>query len=61
MPSKLENTLPLIISVRKWVGSVFTSGLLRSILLKVKVKKSGMLHKVNFTSEKNYGHSKMLF
>ena len=50
MPSKLENTLPLIISVRKWVGSVFTSGLLRSILLKVKVKKSGMPHKVNFTS-----------
>ena len=27
MPSKLENTLPLFISVRKWVGSVLTSGL----------------------------------
>ena len=27
MPSKLENTLPLFISVRKWVGSVVTSGL----------------------------------
>ena len=27
MPSKLENALPLFISVRKWVGSVLTSGL----------------------------------
>ena len=27
MPSKLENILPLFISVGKWVGSVFTSGL----------------------------------
>ena len=27
MPSKLENTLPLFVSVRKWVGSVLTSGL----------------------------------
>ena len=27
MSSKLENALPLFISVRKWVGSVFTSGL----------------------------------
>ena len=27
MPSKLENVLPLIISVRDWVGSVLTSGL----------------------------------
>ena len=27
MPSKLENALPLFISVREWVGSVFTSGL----------------------------------
>ena len=27
MPSKLENTLTLFISVRKWVGSVLTSGL----------------------------------
>ena len=26
MPSKLENTLPLFTSVRKWVGSVLTSG-----------------------------------
>ena len=26
MPSKLENTLPLFASVRKWVGSVLTSG-----------------------------------
>ena len=27
MPSKLENALLLFISVRKWVGSVLTSGL----------------------------------
>ena len=27
MPSKLENALPLFIRVRKWVGSVLTSGL----------------------------------
>ena len=27
MPSKLENALPLFISVRKWVGLVLTSGL----------------------------------
>ena len=27
MLSKLENTLPLFINVRKWVGSVLTSGL----------------------------------
>ena len=26
MPSKLKNTLPLFTSVRKWVGSVLTSG-----------------------------------
>ena len=27
MPSKLENPLPLFMSVSKWVGSVLTSGL----------------------------------
>ena len=27
MPSKLENPLPLFISVREWVGSVLTSDL----------------------------------
>ena len=27
MPSKLENALPLFISVREWVGSVLISGL----------------------------------
>ena len=26
MPSKLENALPLFISVREWVGLVLTSG-----------------------------------
>ena len=37
MPTKLENTLPLFISVRKWVGSVLTSGLTFSFI-QVKVK-----------------------
>ena len=37
MPSKLENALPLFISVRKWVGSVLTSGL-TLIFAQVKVK-----------------------
>ena len=27
MPSKLENALPLFVSVRKWVGSVLASAL----------------------------------
>ena len=43
MPSKLENALPLFISVRKWVGSVFTSGLTFNFT-QVKVKKAGMGH-----------------
>ena len=34
---KLENVLPLFISVRKWVGSVLTSGL-RFNFTQVKVK-----------------------
>ena len=37
MSSKLENTLPLFISVRKWVGSVLTSGLTLNFT-QVKVK-----------------------
>ena len=37
MPSKLEKTLPLFISVRKWVGSVLTSGLIFNFT-QVKVK-----------------------
>ena len=37
MPSKLENALPLFISVRKWVGSVLTSGLTFNFI-QVKVK-----------------------
>ena len=49
MSSKLENALPLFISVRKWVGSVFTSGLTFNFT-QVKVKKVGMPHRVNFTS-----------
>ena len=51
MPSKLENALPLFISVRKWVGSVFTSGLTFN-LTQVRVKKVGMPHRVNFTFKK---------
>ena len=50
MPSKLENALPLFISVREWVGSVLTSGLTFNLLkLKLKV---GMPHKVNFNLKK---------
>ena len=37
MPSKLGNTVPLFISVRKWVGLVLTSGL-TFIFTQVKVK-----------------------
>ena len=47
MSSKLGNTLPLFVSVREWVGSVFTSGL-HLILLKLKLN-VGMPHRVNFT------------
>ena len=49
MPSKLENVLPLFISVRKWVGSMFTSDLTFNFT-QVKAKKVGMPHRVNFTS-----------
>ena len=38
MPSKLENALPLFISVRKLVGSVLTSGLTFNFTQVVKVK-----------------------
>ena len=38
MSSKLENALLLFISVRKWVSSVFTSGLTFNFLLKLKLK-----------------------
>ena len=40
MPSKLENSLSLIISVSEWVGSVLSSGLtfnLTQLKLKLKV------------------------
>ena len=48
MPSKLENTLPLFISVREWVGSALTSGVTFNFTqVKLKV---GMPHRVNFTS-----------
>ena len=59
MPSKLENALPLFISVKKWVDSVFTSGLTFNFT-QVKVKKVGMPHRVNFTILKNDPHSKTL-
>ena len=49
MPSKLENALPLFISVRKWIGSVFTPGLTFNFT-QVKVKKVGIPHRVNVTS-----------
>ena len=57
MPSKLENALPLFISVRKWVGSVFTSGLTFNFT-QVKVKKVGMPHRVKFTSKKKFSSIK---
>ena len=41
MPSKLENSLSLIISVSEWVGSVLSSGLtfnLTQLKLKLKLK-----------------------
>ena len=51
MPSKLENALPLSISVRKWVGSVFTSGPAFNFT-RVKVKKVGMPHRVTLHLKK---------
>ena len=38
MQSKLENALPLFISVRKLVGPVLTSGLTFNFTLKLKLK-----------------------
>ena len=53
MPSKLENALLLFISVRKLVGSLFTSGLLYTFnFTQVKVKKVGIPHRMNLTSLK---------
>ena len=49
MPSKLELALPLFISVRKWVGSVFNSGFTFNFT-EVKVKKVVMPHRMNFIS-----------
>ena len=37
MPSRLENALPLFISVREWIGSVLISGLTFNFI-EVKVK-----------------------
>ena len=37
MPCKLGNALPLCINVTKWVGSLFTSGILHNVA-QVKVK-----------------------
>ena len=52
MPSKLENALPLFISVRKWVVSVLTSGLTFNFT-QVKVKdRHASLHGVNLHLKK---------
>ena len=52
MASKLEKSLPLLISVRKWVGSVLTSGLTFTFT-QVKVKgRYASPHGLSFTSEK---------
>ena len=56
MPSKLENALPLFISVRKWLGSVFTSGLTFNIT-QVKVKGSRASQSELYILKK-YPHSK---
>ena len=52
MPSKREKALPLFINDRKWVGSLFTSGLTFNFT-QVKVKKAGMPHRVNLHLKKN--------
>ena len=58
MPYKLENTLPLFISVRKWVGSVLTSGLtLNFTQVKVKGTHSSQSDRT-LHLKKNYPHAK---
>ena len=59
MPSMLENALPLFINVRKWVGSVVTSGVTFNFTqVKVKgryVSQSGLyiLKKIILTQKRN--------
>ena len=47
--TKLENALPLLISAKKWEGSVFTAGLTFNFT-QLKFKKVTMPHRVNFLS-----------
>ena len=56
MSSKLEKALPLF-SVRKWVGSVLTSGLTFNFT-QVKVKGKHASQSELYTVKKNYPHSK---
>ena len=59
MPSKLENALPLFISVRKCVGSVLTSGLtLTFTQIKVKDRYASQSEHFLVHLEKNYPRSK---
>ena len=57
MPSKIENALPLFISIRKWVGSVLTSGLTFNST-QVKVKGRHASQNELYVLKKNYPHSK---
>ena len=58
MPSKLGNTLPLFISVRKWVGTVLTSGLtLNFTQVKVKGTHASQSDRT-LHLKKSYPHSK---
>ena len=58
MSSKPENALPLFISVRKWVGSVLTSGLtLNFTQVKVKGRHASQSDRT-LLLKKNYPHSK---
>ena len=52
MPAKLENALPLFISVRKWVGLLLTSGLTFNFT-QVKVKGRHALQSELYILKKN--------
>ena len=57
MLCKLENALPLFISVRKWVGSVLISGLTFNFT-QVKVKGGHGSQSEFYILKKNLPHSK---
>ena len=55
--NKLENALPLFISVREWVGSVLSSGLTFNFT-QVKFKVRHASQNELYILDKNYPHSK---